>query len=751
MAKSPSVASSRNEKGQFPPGTSGNPRGGASRAELQAQLDALETRLADALEPNRDGWHSALTGIGTDERDKRMSHKWRGENISYFDIARMWEKNDIIAKGIEARSNEAFRTPWELDIADEGSFDDLKEEVETHLRDIGVNRALMDCDQKRRAFAGAAMLIGADDGRPLDEPLDPTRVRSVEWLNVFEPYEIMPVAMYSDWQAAKFGEPEYFEVTPYQPFDAYSAITPKKVRPPSQKIRNIIHESRLIIFRGINASRYYQSQTTEIHPWWGCSVVPRFYEFVRDLGVAFAGLGILMTDVSQPVITMDGLKEMIASDNGKFKARMAAIEMSRSIARAIFLDGNKEKYERQTTQLTGIPDIWDRMTQRAAASLDIPLSVLIGYSPATLGAPGEGELSRWFDITEGFRESDMSPPLRQLATMSMRTKRQRKLPKRFDIEWHDLKRLSVKDQAESELTQARTDSLQTKNGTVHPDEIRTSRWKGRFSFKTKIDPKKKAPGFAAPLPAGVLPGSTPAVGPNGKPAAKPGAHTVTSYARRDPKQTTATPKIGGGAAPAANRDAYTAGEQITFAGLPILIENPKGSTREWVDTDGTVGSTKMKYDYGEIPQTLGTDGDPVDVILGPSEDAEWVYGIQQMSKASNFEKFDEQKWMIGFDSPNHARDAYLRQYDDERFFGGMSVISLEDFRAKLIAKVGAQITAELDEYEIIEQLDRVEKRVDGWVVLADDRKRVLATYDSEGEAIHRLAQIERFRQALTQV
>jgi hypothetical protein len=134
------------------------------------------------------------------------------------------------------------------------------------------------------------------------------------------------------------------------------------------------------------------------------------------------------------------------------------------------------------------------------------------------------------------------------------------------------------------------------------------------------------------------------------------------------------------------------GERLTFAGFPIVIENPKGSVREWIDTDGTPGKTKMRYAYGYIEGAAGSDGDSVDVYLGPSENAAWAYVVHQNRKP-DFTEYDEDKVMLGFDSANHAGDAYVAQYDDERFFGGMTVLSLDDFRTRIAAGGGGKITA----------------------------------------------------------
>jgi hypothetical protein len=118
---------------------------------------------------------------------------------------------------------------------------------------------------------------------------------------------------------------------------------------------------------------------------------------------------------------------------------------------------------------------------------------------------------------------------------------------------------------------------------------------------------------------------------------------------------------------------------ISYAGLPILVENEVGSQRYWVDTDGTYNSTLMKVPYGCIEGAVGADDEDVDVYLGPDEGASHAFVIHQ-NKAPEFTDYDEDKVMLGFSSAAEAAAAYLGQYDDPRFFGGMDVISMDELR-----------------------------------------------------------------------
>jgi len=138
--------------------------------------------------------------------------------------------------------------------------------------------------------------------------------------------------------------------------------------------------------------------------------------------------------------------------------------------------------------------------------------------------------------------------------------------------------------------------------------------------------------------------------------------------------------------------------KMTFQGLPIIVENKKGSVRSGTGPNGKKWKTKMKFPYGRIKETGGTDGDSLDCYVGPDEDAEFAY-IIHTRKPPKFEKYDEDKAMLGFGSADDSKKAFLDHYDDEGFFGSMTTMSMEDFK-KLLKKDeadGEKLTADLIE------------------------------------------------------
>jgi hypothetical protein len=123
--------------------------------------------------------------------------------------------------------------------------------------------------------------------------------------------------------------------------------------------------------------------------------------------------------------------------------------------------------------------------------------------------------------------------------------------------------------------------------------------------------------------------------------------------------------------------------RTSFRGLDITIENKKGSIRRGVDNDGEEWETKIFHDYGFIRGTMGVDGEELDVYLGPIKESDKVFIIHQEDPENG--KFDEDKILLGFDSLDYARDAFLAHYDSHKYLGKITAMSFEEFKKKALA------------------------------------------------------------------
>lgn len=126
---------------------------------------------------------------------------------------------------------------------------------------------------------------------------------------------------------------------------------------------------------------------------------------------------------------------------------------------------------------------------------------------------------------------------------------------------------------------------------------------------------------------------------------------------------------------------------VTIQGLPITIENPKGSVRRGKSKDGKEWSQEMAHHYGYIKRTESeADGDHVDVFIGPNPESEIVFVVDQVG--ADGERFDEHKSMLGFTSAKEAKDAYHANYSAGwKGFAGIKALTMPTFKEWL--KTGA--------------------------------------------------------------
>lgn len=159
------------------------------------------------------------------------------------------------------------------------------------------------------------------------------------------------------------------------------------------------------------------------------------------------------------------------------------------------------------------------------------------------------------------------------------------------------------------------------------------------------------------------------------------------------------------------RDKYPYQGKRTFNGLDVLVENVAGTWRV-----GKGWKTQMKYDYGELPGTSGSDGDPVDVYLGPNEDAENVYVVHQLHGAGPKKgQYDEDKVMLGFSTLTSARKAYLDHYDDigPEILGSITEMPFSRFKKMVYQLDGKEKLASMGRQKCAEWVTPLRKTAAG--------------------------------------
>ena len=136
---------------------------------------------------------------------------------------------------------------------------------------------------------------------------------------------------------------------------------------------------------------------------------------------------------------------------------------------------------------------------------------------------------------------------------------------------------------------------------------------------------------------------------------------------------------------------------LTFAGIPVTIEHEAGERRQIRNERGElVYDRRLKAPYGYLRNTLSVDGDELDLIIGPAENAPFVYWIQMRDLGPDVEaRQDEPKIMLGWQSESSA----IRAFEDMYAPGWLDSIEeiplaefierLEEANGQILEEVGA--------------------------------------------------------------
>lgn len=147
----------------------------------------------------------------------------------------------------------------------------------------------------------------------------------------------------------------------------------------------------------------------------------------------------------------------------------------------------------------------------------------------------------------------------------------------------------------------------------------------------------------------------------------------------------------------ATKLAYKLQGHDNVQGLQIAIENRKGSVRKGKDSNGHEWRTKMRMPYGYLVGTRGADGEPVDVFVGPDKEAPDAFVVHQ--RKDDGKGYDEDKVILGVRSKREAKEAYLKHYDDPKFLGPISRVSVERLRNLVKSKRKLSKIAQAQEQE----------------------------------------------------
>lgn len=381
-----------------------------------------------SLSERNDSWQNLLTGLGTARDKASYSHYTPHSDLPCEYLEQLYLNDDIASRIIDLVPSEMLRQGFLIN--GKPYFDHIR--LKHHLTDALI---------KARLFGAAFIYLGLEDGAEQQKPVVKEKIKSLQFINVISAKEIRIKTFYGNALKINFGEPEHYELA---------------------ASRAVVHESRLIPFYG----------TRSISPKeFPKSLLQRLYPVLQQFNTAWQATAHLMSDASQGVFKLKGLHSSMSSNRShELLKRMELVDMSRSVSRSILLDAEDEDFRRDAYSFGGIPEILEKLMLRLSAAARIPVSLLMGQSPAGLNATGDSDIRFFYDQIKAEQES-LKPKIEQIYRLM-----QGSFDSEIKIEFPALWQLTDKENVEIKRTQAETDRIYLQEGVLLPEEVALMRF-----------------------------------------------------------------------------------------------------------------------------------------------------------------------------------------------------------------------------------------------------------------------------------
>ena len=378
----------------------------------------------------------------------------------------MYRSDGVLRLIIDLFAQEMIRQGWEIEGDAEGK-------IIGKLEELRVNEAMINLCKWARLFGGAICIMGISDGLPLDQPVDEDALRDVQWLRVFDRYQAYSRdgTFESDLNSPNYGYPNIYTVNDNRTGAVF-----------------YVHYSRVLRMDWNILPPRWQN----FNQGWGDPLAQTIYEQLRNYSTAFSNTATIFEDFINKILYIPDLTLKLNSDgcNQAFLQRLNVMNLTSGNSNTILAD-ELERFEKLTTNVSGIAELLDRFMIALSSVTRIPVSLLFGRSHAGLNATGDNDVRNFYDAVKQEQEHKLRPCMEKLIRYIMLSKDGPfggREPDDWSIQFIPLWQNTEEQDAITRRAIAETDAIYIDRGVLDPAEVAISRFGGnKWSMNTEID------------------------------------------------------------------------------------------------------------------------------------------------------------------------------------------------------------------------------------------------------------------------
>ena len=145
----------------------------------------------------QDGYLNAMFGQGFRFTDPFANYRQGIDFVSDQQCSHLYTYNGIAKAVIDIPADECMRSGFEVE-TDTMQEDSLNKEIQSVCEDLGVQYKFSEALAWADLYGGSVIVVLADDGRRIDEPMNYDSLRRIEKLKVFDRTNIVGSTQYKD-------------------------------------------------------------------------------------------------------------------------------------------------------------------------------------------------------------------------------------------------------------------------------------------------------------------------------------------------------------------------------------------------------------------------------------------------------------------------------------------------------------------------------------------------------------------------
>lgn len=427
----------------------------------KTRLDNIKIPILPSFRAIQDGWRNLISGLGGAHAKSSYttyrSHYCLNDHILYA----LWQSNGMARKIINAVADDSVKNGMIIE-------NDTENDLSNKFKRLNGLKNINLADKYRRHFGGSIILVGANDGQPLEEELNINNIKSIDWLKVYSRTDVFFTNIHfsEDINSKNYGQPEFYTIIP-------KYTTPFNV-----------HYTRVCELKGLevpaeldNDYRYY----------WGMSIIEPLWEIMKKNGASLDNVEQLLYEITVAIYKIKDLAKLICEKRwDDIKEVINTVDLSKSTINSIIQD-SEDDYKRDSITFAGIRDILEAFMLWLSGESEIPVARLFGKQLGGLNNEGKEETRVYYDMIKARQENDLFFITQKIIDYINISKEFNNKVKDPLVTYNSPWQLTEKEELDNRKIQSEIDIAYIDKGVTNAEEVRENRIVGGYSYEMGVE------------------------------------------------------------------------------------------------------------------------------------------------------------------------------------------------------------------------------------------------------------------------